>query len=483
MLRSRQLAAHRKQADQWAEVAATLVFLGVHAAARHNVEEILDGIAGDRADLAGLLVKEMDLIVEHTGSLAGLSTVIVNLAEMPGGNELHFLEDFLEKIIPGTYTSSKACENMKCLKIAEKGSKAAPCATSRAIAHGTAGRATGTPATENGGKLGTATPATARFCVRCCSSTSAPSTRRAHPAVLIQQAKFIYENPRTEFSTAFDLTQLGDGLSRIDVHPMVEYTHTPGALLRLAQLARSRGRMQLDAVIMNGGPAPLLRIPTYTLDSGVSPNPIPPILRYSSIFCLIFTGSVVPSTLIFGLLSPHAFVYGLEGHIAPPNRRPHTNCGYIPFSTAGLRRPFLTSRSYLSPRTALRGPHTSRPASAYSELLVTPQCGPIPNAVRAQERPGCRPLHGACIAPVAHAQRPGSPVRRCEGLRAAERMLLQKRAAATAPASAPCTAARCCGQTGLCCSVQKRAAALPPASGEPYSRALPKDSGPSGPVI
>ncbi|KAJ7134042.1 hypothetical protein C8R43DRAFT_1022258 [Mycena crocata] len=87
------------------------------------------------------------------------------------------------------------------------------------------------------------------------------------PEVLLRQAHFIYTNPGVEFFTAFDFTHSNDDPTWISVMPMSVYYHSPAAEapMRMAQRLLSRGRMQLHAVGMNGGPTPhLLMFPLWS---------------------------------------------------------------------------------------------------------------------------------------------------------------------------------------------------------------------------
>ncbi|KAJ7645235.1 hypothetical protein DFH06DRAFT_1477075 [Mycena polygramma] len=76
---------------------------------------------------------------------------------------------------------------------------------------------------------------------------------------MIQQTKFIYCNPGVGFFTVFDFTCSVDGIGWINVHPLSDFKAAE-APLRIAQLARSRRRLQLHTVVMNGGPRPFLRM-------------------------------------------------------------------------------------------------------------------------------------------------------------------------------------------------------------------------------
>ncbi|KAJ7036369.1 hypothetical protein C8F04DRAFT_477759 [Mycena alexandri] len=79
------------------------------------------------------------------------------------------------------------------------------------------------------------------------------------PLIMLRQAAFIYTNPDTPFFTAFDFQRLGTGEDFIKIEAMSAYERAPEAAIRLEQLARSEGRLQLHAVIINGNP-PLLKM-------------------------------------------------------------------------------------------------------------------------------------------------------------------------------------------------------------------------------
>ncbi|KAJ6514359.1 fungal-specific transcription factor domain-containing protein [Mycena vitilis] len=83
---------------------------------------------------------------------------------------------------------------------------------------------------------------------------------------IIQQTKFIYCNPGVGFFTVFDFTCSVDGIGWINVHPLSDFKAAE-APLRIAQLARSRRRLQLHTVVMNGGPRPFLRMLTMWTSS------------------------------------------------------------------------------------------------------------------------------------------------------------------------------------------------------------------------
>ncbi|KAJ7023646.1 hypothetical protein C8F04DRAFT_1304677 [Mycena alexandri] len=79
------------------------------------------------------------------------------------------------------------------------------------------------------------------------------------PLIMLRQAAFIYTNPDTPFFTAFDFQRLGTGEDFIKIEAMSAYERAPEAAIRLEQLSRSGGRLQLHAVIINGNP-PLLKM-------------------------------------------------------------------------------------------------------------------------------------------------------------------------------------------------------------------------------
>ncbi|KAJ7155111.1 hypothetical protein C8R46DRAFT_1356365 [Mycena filopes] len=79
------------------------------------------------------------------------------------------------------------------------------------------------------------------------------------PQIMLHQAYWMYAAPDTPFFTSFDFQTLGTDEPFVKIEPLATYARAPEAGLRLAQLAKSRGRMQLHAVIINGNP-PLLKM-------------------------------------------------------------------------------------------------------------------------------------------------------------------------------------------------------------------------------
>ncbi|KAJ7503454.1 hypothetical protein B0H11DRAFT_2274097 [Mycena galericulata] len=168
---------------------------------------------------------------------------------------LHAL-DFFES---GRWISSTACENMKCLQIDRK-SKFKSCAgcslayyCSRdcqkhdwAAGHRQWCRMLAS--THFGGPSSPRDRAYMRALMQY--NLGSPMFK---PTLMALQAEFIYNYPGVDFFTHFDFTHSRDVQGWIEIRPVSEYAEAPESPLRLAQFTRSGRRMQLHAVMMNGG--------------------------------------------------------------------------------------------------------------------------------------------------------------------------------------------------------------------------------------
>ncbi|KAJ6572521.1 hypothetical protein DFH09DRAFT_1462081 [Mycena vulgaris] len=137
----------------WNEICSILIFLAIHTSDKHNLDEIFKRIGGAKPGLADLLVNQVALAIicldgEYNGPVLKLHRVLDD-EEVPFTEALLFhrviksLVTFLrgfavysryfaqfveERLLALTvfesesWVSSKACENMKCVKIDRKAS-------------------------------------------------------------------------------------------------------------------------------------------------------------------------------------------------------------------------------------------------------------------------------------------------------------------------------------------------------------------------
>ncbi|KAJ7458895.1 hypothetical protein FB451DRAFT_1272804 [Mycena latifolia] len=181
----------------------------------------------------------------------------------------------LEFFDSGTWISSKACENMKCLKIAHKADfkSCSGCSFSYYCGRGCQRIDWDAGHRKCCRKLGSAvvqgpfTPRDRAFLRALLEYNFRHSVKLT---VLIAQAEFVYMNPPgAEFFTEFDLTGIPKGMSWITVRRLLDCARAPEAPLRLDQVARSGRRMQLHTVILhNGAAAPIQRmLPVWSSSS------------------------------------------------------------------------------------------------------------------------------------------------------------------------------------------------------------------------
>ncbi|KAJ7734104.1 hypothetical protein B0H16DRAFT_1578266 [Mycena metata] len=110
------------------------------------------------------------------------------------------------------------------------------------------------------------------------------------PLIMLRQAFFIYTNPDTPFFTAFDFQKLGSGEEWIKIEEMAAYERAPEAPIRLEQLARSGGRLQLHAVIINGNPPLLKMFPMWSTSARMMDGihrivkSFPPLLPWTEVY-------------------------------------------------------------------------------------------------------------------------------------------------------------------------------------------------------
>ncbi|KAJ7089270.1 hypothetical protein B0H15DRAFT_281507 [Mycena belliarum] len=183
--------------------------------------------------------------------------------------------DALEFFVSRAWVSSKACENMECLKIAEKRhfKRCSGCSMvyycSWACQHTdwNAGHRDWCRTLTADGFSGPSRPRDRAF-LRALLEYNFRFLAKG--AVLVQQAAFIHAHPGVEPLTVFDLTQLGE-LNQlgdnVSVHPAALFAKLHDVPMRRAQAARSGRRMQLHVVMMSGGgvaadgtPLPLMRM-------------------------------------------------------------------------------------------------------------------------------------------------------------------------------------------------------------------------------
>ncbi|KAJ7675622.1 hypothetical protein DFH06DRAFT_1317786 [Mycena polygramma] len=165
-----------------------------------------------------------------------------------------------------TRRPAKACENMECLRIAEKSQfrrcsgcgRAYYCSVKCQKVDWTCGHKNWCRKLASMHFPG---PCTARDRAFLAAFMQHTLTSTLKIELMLYQLEFIYTNPGMDFFTAFNFIQRTDGPGSgwITVSPISEY-NSAEAPYRIAQLARSGRRMQLHSVRMNGGPTPFVRM-------------------------------------------------------------------------------------------------------------------------------------------------------------------------------------------------------------------------------
>ncbi|KAJ7463539.1 hypothetical protein FB451DRAFT_1492825 [Mycena latifolia] len=173
------------------------------------------------------------------------------------------------------WISQKVCENMQCLKTAEKTAfkSCSGCTSSYYCSPECQKIDWEAGHREWCGKLKVAQfphPYTARDRAYLRALLQHMSQSPAfRTAVLVRQAQFMYRKPGVQYFIGFDFLEIREGYEcSVNVLPMSEYAHAPDVSVRLAQLARGGGRMQLHVVRIKCAQKQLMKtIPLWSSSS------------------------------------------------------------------------------------------------------------------------------------------------------------------------------------------------------------------------